>query len=90
MQLLVFELTTSTWAQAYTKCAPLQHEENKHVKVVANTRYTLAAGPDPHTFLYVEGKYAVTENFVRVDGAKSVDVSENKVSTPCLACALIA
>lgn len=65
--------------QAYTSCAPLQEEDNKHVKVIANTRYTVSAGPDPHTFVYKPGKYAVTERLARVNGAKSAVVSEDKV-----------
>lgn len=73
-------LTSANVVQAYTRCAPLQHDENKHVKVIANTKFTLAAGPDPHTFLYTPGKFAVTERFVRVNGPKSEEVSEDKVS----------
>ena len=65
--------------QAYTKCSPLQHPENRHVKVIANTQFTTAAGPDPHTFMYVDGKFAVTENFVRVDGPRTEVVSQDKV-----------
>ena len=65
--------------QAYTKCAPLEHEENRHVKVIANTKYTLEAGPDPHTFMYTEGKFAVTENFEPVHGPRSEAVSEDQV-----------
>lgn len=50
------------------------------MKVIANLKYTTHAGPDPHTFMYRDGKFAVTEGFQRVDGAKSQDVSNDKVN----------
>ena len=64
---------------AYSKCLPSDHPENRHVKTFANTHYTQHVGPDPHHFIYVEGKHAVNEQFVPVWSARTDTVSMKRV-----------
>lgn len=37
-------------------------------------------GPDPHHALYTPGKYAVDENFERIDGPRTVNASYRRVA----------
>lgn len=54
---------------SYTSCLPLNHTENRHVKVVANTAFFKDIGHDPHTIQHRDDKaYTVNENFQRVQG----------------------
>ena len=69
---------------AFTACFPRDHAENLHVKTIANTRHTLHSGEDPHHFIYEEPYYAVTTDRQRVDGAKSANVTIDKVCHSCL------
>ncbi len=55
----------------FWKCIPLQHPENLHVKTIANTLYVERASGDPHHFSYMQGKVAVNEKFVPVDGSRT-------------------
>jgi hypothetical protein len=52
--------------QSFTKCLPVQHKENLHIKTLANTRFTLGPQGDPHHFKYAPGKYAVNTRFEQV------------------------
>ncbi|KAK9811751.1 hypothetical protein WJX72_009499 [[Myrmecia] bisecta] len=52
-------------------CAPAGDAQNTHVKTIANTKYTLRSGPDPHHFVYSGPIYAVNEQFQRVDGPRT-------------------
>jgi len=65
----------------YNKCLPSGQVENTHVKVVANTRWLLTVGDDPHTVVYrSREKFSVNELGVRVTGAKSAVASHLKVA----------
>ncbi len=64
----------------YVQCLPQQHFQNTHVKVIANTKYVVAAHGSPHTFGYVGGANAVNENFLPAQSAFSDPVSTNKVA----------
>ena len=68
---------------SFTSCFPQDHPQNLHVKTIANTRHTLSAGADPHHFLYAEPYYAVNTDHERVDGAKSGNVTVDKVQPSC-------
>ena len=56
---------------SYWKCIPKHHPENLHVKSIVNTKYVERATGDPHHFTYLDGKQAVSEKFVPVNGARS-------------------
>ena len=64
----------------FWKCLPLQHPENLHIKTIANTLYVEAASDDPHHFNYTEGKVAVNENFVPVDGSRTATNQISRVA----------
>ena len=53
----------------YRACFPPGHGENRHIKTIANTQYTLRVGRDPHHFVFQEGMSAVNERFEPVNGA---------------------
>jgi len=42
---------------------------NEHIKTIVHTKYVKDVGPNPHCFLYVEGKHCVNENFERIETA---------------------
>lgn len=65
----------------YRACLPSAQLENNHVKVVANTKYLLTVGDDPHTAFYrAKDKWTVNELGERVDGAKTRAPSHTKVA----------
>ena len=66
--------------QNYWKCIPKDHPENHHVKSFVNTQYGLKVGPDPHHFIYSANQTAVTTALEPVDGAKSANVTIDKVA----------
>lgn len=41
----------------YHACLPAQHEQNTHVKIIANTKYLLTMGDDPHRVYYKSDKH---------------------------------
>jgi glycosyltransferase involved in cell wall biosynthesis len=50
--------------QAYTQSIPDElNSDNIHVKHIVNMRFPARISSTPHTFMYVRGKYAVTEQF---------------------------
>lgn len=55
----------------FWKCLPLQHPENLHIKTIVNTLYVEQASGDPHHFSYLQGKVAVNERFVPVEGSRT-------------------
>ena len=67
--------------ESYYKCFPRDHQENCHVKTIANLAHTDRAGPDPHHFLYKDGYWAVNEQGERVKGPKSEGVHIDQVGT---------
>lgn len=62
----------------YIACLPKQHQENTHVKVIANTKFVVSTDGNPHTFSYLSSAKAVNENFTVVHSAWSDPVSTNK------------
>lgn len=64
---------------SYFKCFPLHHKENLHVKTIANVRHTLGTQGDPHHFRYRPGYFAVNEQWQRVDGPFTANVSISQV-----------
>lgn len=38
--------------ESYRLCFPREHDENRHVKTIANMEFVDRVGPDPHHFLY--------------------------------------
>ncbi|KAK9807050.1 hypothetical protein WJX72_012053 [[Myrmecia] bisecta] len=66
--------------ESYTKCQPLSHPKHTHVKLIGNTHFTRYIGATPHDFIFEPPKFAVTENFERVDGPFSATISMNKVA----------
>lgn len=65
---------------SYFKCFPLHHKENLHVKTIANVRHTLGTQGDPHHFRYRPGYFAVNEQWQRVDGPFTANVSISQVA----------
>ena len=59
----------------YVQCFPAHADNGRHVKVIANTAHLRGAGPDPHSFVYAPGYFAVNEKHQPVHGAFSVTVS---------------
>lgn len=41
----------------YRACLPLSHEQNTHVKVIANTKYLMTVGDDPHRVYYQDNSH---------------------------------
>lgn len=41
----------------YHTCLPLSHEQNTHVKVIANTKYLMTVGDDPHRVYYQDSSH---------------------------------
>jgi hypothetical protein len=41
----------------YHACLPAQQEQNTHVKIIANTKYLLTMGDDPHRVYYKDDKH---------------------------------
>lgn len=64
---------------SYFKCFPPDHQENLHVKTIANVEHTWHTLGDPHHFKYRDPFFAVNERGVRVDGPRSAEVSISQV-----------
>ncbi|KAK9828773.1 hypothetical protein WJX72_002009 [[Myrmecia] bisecta] len=65
--------------QNYQHCFPTDNGVNRHVKIIANTQYTVEAGGTPHEFVYSEGKHAVDAAFNKVDSPFTKTVQADKV-----------
>lgn len=61
----------------YKACFPLQHEDNKHIKVFVHPADVARSGPTPHNFFYLPGKFAVNAKMQRTDGFKTEDVDRD-------------
>lgn len=54
----------------YVNCMPADAPINRHIKTIANTRYLVHIGQDPHTFLFEPGSPpVVNQDKVKVPGA---------------------
>lgn len=60
--------------------APQAHGESSHIKTIVHIPYGKEMGPDPHHALYSPGKYAVDENFDRIDGPRTVNASYRRIA----------
>lgn len=65
--------------ESYFKCFPRDHPENLHIKTIANVKYTVGPGPDPHQFRFKEGYFAVDEQMHIVEGPKTQQVHIDQV-----------
>lgn len=48
--------------KSFHACLPEMHETNRHIKSIANLKYTVHTGGNPHELKYETGKQAVNEN----------------------------
>lgn len=44
-------------------------DQGHHIKTIVQPKYAVAFAGNPHNFTYIDNKYTVTENEIRVDGA---------------------
>lgn len=58
----------------------LQESQNNHIKTIANTRWVLRNGYDPHTFVYADGYFTVDEDGEMVPAARTATVKDRRVS----------
>lgn len=55
-------------------------DQGHHIKTIVQPEYALGFAGNPHNFLYKDGRYTVTENYTRVDGAHiHTDYSYKKI-----------
>lgn len=58
----------------------MQESQNNHIKTIANTRWVLRNGYDPHTFVYADGYFTVDEDGEMVPAARTATVKDRRVS----------
>jgi hypothetical protein len=54
--------------------------ESTHIKTIVHIPYGREMGSDPHHALYIHGKFAVDENFQRIDGPRTATASYNRIA----------
>eukprot|EP00884_Botryococcus_braunii_P010942 jgi/Botrbrau1/1984/Bobra.0052s0027.1 len=64
----------------YNSCLPLQELQNNHIKTIANTRWVVKNGYDPHTFVFDDGHYAVDEDGEMVVSARTPTIKDKRIS----------
>ncbi len=68
---------------SYTACMPTNHEECRHVKIIANTKFLAAPSSNPHSVVFNTDKaQLVTEQFqvMPSDAPRTTSVSVKKIA----------
>eukprot|EP00884_Botryococcus_braunii_P016178 jgi/Botrbrau1/3243/Bobra.174_1s0015.1 len=63
----------------FISCIPQEDGESTHIKTIVHIPFGKEMGRDPHHALYIPGKFAVDENFARIDGPRTANASYRRI-----------